>query len=68
VGRTLSARGYAILSIHNAVPPGYRFWGTETRIDMDPDYFRELAAAAGLKEVDRVDDLAGQQAFIFKRQ
>lgn len=68
VGRTLSTRGHAILSIHNNVPPGHRFCGTEARIDMDPDYFRELAAAAGLREVDCVDDLASQQAFIFKRQ
>lgn len=67
VGRCLSRRGRAILSIHNHVPPGVRFFGTEARIDMTPDYFRELAGEAGLKEVDRVDDLGGQQAFIFVR-
>jgi SAM-dependent methyltransferase len=67
VSRSLSARGYAVLSIHNNVPAGYRFYGTEARIEIESDYFRQLAGAAGLKEVDRIDDLAGQQAFIFMR-
>lgn len=67
VGRVLSLRGTALLSIHNNVPAGERFCGTEARIDMDPAYFVELAAAAGLREDQRIDDLAGQQLFIFRR-
>jgi len=67
VGRTLSPRGIALLSIHNAVPPGVRYQGTETRIDMDPAYFVEMAREAGLEEAARMDDLGGQQVFILKR-
>ena len=66
--RVLAPSGTAILSIHNAVPPGHRFVGTETRIDIAPEYFAQLADAAGLREVERIDDLGGQQVFVFKKQ
>jgi SAM-dependent methyltransferase len=67
IGRVLSARGTALLSVHNNVPEGERFYGTETRIDVDPHYFVELASRFGLREHDRIDDLAGQQVFAFQR-
>jgi SAM-dependent methyltransferase len=67
IQRTLSSRGKALLSIHNNVPPGERYYGTETRIDIDPDYFVELAARAGLNECERLDDLGGQQVFVFQK-
>ncbi len=67
IGRVLSPRGTALLSIHNAVSVGTRFVGTEIRIDIEPAYFVKLAAEAGLREHERVDDLGGQQLFAFKR-
>jgi SAM-dependent methyltransferase len=67
ISRTLSARGHALLSVHTNVPEGFRFFGTETRIDIHPEYFAELAANAGLTQVDYLDDLGGQQVFIFRK-
>ncbi len=66
VRRVLSPRGFALLSIHNDVPAGQSFCGTESRVDIDPAYFIELAARAGLREHERIDDLAGQQVFILR--
>jgi SAM-dependent methyltransferase len=65
VRRVLAPRGRALLSIHTAVPPGVKYQGTETRIDVEKDYFQEMAADAGLLPVDFVEDLAGQQVFVF---
>lgn len=67
IGRVLTSRGKAILSIHNTPAAGTRFSGTEIRIDIEPAYFAELAAASGLGEIERIDDLGGQQVFIFGR-
>ncbi len=68
VARVLSPRGTALLSIHNAVPSGTRFYGTETRIDIESSYFVELADQAGLGVHEIIDDLGGQQVFVFKRK
>jgi SAM-dependent methyltransferase len=65
--RTLSARGTALFSIHNEVEPGQVYQGHESRIDILPDYFAGLAASAGLRERDRIDEVCGQQVFVFKR-
>jgi SAM-dependent methyltransferase len=65
VRRVLKPCGRAILSIHNQVPPGVDYFGTEARIDVSPEYFEEIATDAGLRVVDRVPDLAGQVALIF---
>jgi SAM-dependent methyltransferase len=67
IGRVLSPRGTALLSMHDNIVPGERFCGTETRIDIDPAYFVELAARAGLREQERIGDLGGQQVFAFRR-
>jgi SAM-dependent methyltransferase len=67
ISRVLSDRGKAILSIHNTPAPGTSFSGNEIRIDIDPKYFAELAGACELGEIERIDDLAGQQVFIFGR-
>jgi SAM-dependent methyltransferase len=67
IRRTLSSRGTALLSIHNNVPVGQRYYGTETRIDIDPEYFVELAANANLRECERINDLCGQQVFAFQK-
>lgn len=67
IGRVLSPTGIALLSIHNNVPDGHQFYGTETRIDIATDYFVALARDAGLAEVARLDDLGWQQVVLFKR-
>jgi SAM-dependent methyltransferase len=65
VGRVLTKRGRALLSIHNQPALGTRFSGNELRIDIAPDYFVELAAKAGLSEIERIEDFGGQQVSIF---
>lgn len=67
IGRVISSRGYAMLSIHTNVPPGTAFSGTETRIDMAPRYFVELAARAGLKARAEIVDLCGQHVLFFSK-
>jgi SAM-dependent methyltransferase len=67
IGRVLSQRGKAILSIHNTPAPGTSFSGSESRIDIDPKYFSDLAGTCGLGEIENIDDLGGQQVFIFGR-
>jgi len=66
IARVLAPGGIAILSIHNAVPEGKRFVGTESRIDIATDYFVRLAASVGLAEMERMD-LGGQQVLIFRK-
>ena len=44
-----------------------RYSGTEARIDVDVDYFVELAAAAGLELKERPGDLCGQEILVFER-
>jgi len=65
--RVLTPSGVALLSIHIDVPKGKRFFGAEGRIDIDPAYFAELAARAGLKELDRIEEFCGQQVFVLQR-
>ncbi len=68
VGRILSKRGCAALSIHTEVAPGARISGNEGRIDISPEYFQELAARAGLVTSEIVPDLGGQRVFIFRKR
>lgn len=67
IHRALSARGTALLSIHIEPPAGERFYGNEARIDMDPNYFLELASKVGLSPKERVGDIGGQEVFAFQR-
>jgi SAM-dependent methyltransferase len=67
VGRVLSKRGRAALSIHTEVAPGARFSGNEGRVDINPDYFQELAGRAGLRPAEIIPDLGGQRVFVFRR-
>jgi SAM-dependent methyltransferase len=66
-GRVLSRRGHALLSIHTNVPEGRRLAGTETRIDIEPEYFVELAAAANLTCRRTISEFCGQSLFVFTR-
>jgi SAM-dependent methyltransferase len=65
VRRVLRPRGTAVLSIHDQVAAGVNYAGTEARVDVSPEYFTSMAAEAGLREVDRIPDLAGQVALMF---
>ncbi len=67
VGRVLSKRGRAALSIHTAVGRGVRFSGNESRIDIDPEYFSELAMRAHLVPLETIPDLGGQMVIVFGR-
>jgi len=66
-GRTLAPRGHALLSIHKNPAQGKRFSGTETRIDISPPYFVELAKEANLAVDRQIDDFCGQSLFVFSR-
>jgi SAM-dependent methyltransferase len=67
VGRVLSKRGRAALSIHTEIAPGVRFSGNEGRIDIDPKYFSELARRAHLVPLETIPDLGGQLVIVFGR-
>jgi hypothetical protein len=57
-----------LLSFHTNVPKGSRFAGTEARIDIEPEYFVELAAAANLICQRRIGEFCGQSLFVFSRR
>lgn len=65
--RVLKLGGVAIISLHTGPATGMRYSGTEARIDVDVDYFVELAAAARLKLKERPGDLVGQEILVFER-
>jgi SAM-dependent methyltransferase len=67
IRRVLSPRGKAILSIHTQPRRGMLFSGSESRIDVEPSHFVQLAAQAGLREQDRrtPHDAALQMELIF---
>ncbi len=65
IARVLERGGKAILSIHVDVPAGSRFSGTEARIDIHPDYFVRMSEAAGLRLIERLGEVGGQEVFVF---
>jgi SAM-dependent methyltransferase len=66
IRRVLKPRGRAIISIHFEPPAGSVFAGDESRIDIDPDYFRNMARAAGLGEFQTVGIVYGQLVIVFE--
>jgi SAM-dependent methyltransferase len=66
ISRILGAGGRAIISIHNTPAEGTRFSGDEARIDIDQDYFVELANQAGLRVLEVVGRVYGQQVLVFE--
>jgi SAM-dependent methyltransferase len=66
--RVLKPNGRARYSIHTSVHSGLRYVGTETRIDIEPTYFVELAASAGLEPKEEPFDLGGQDIFTLGRK
>lgn len=64
--RVLKKDGILVASIHTDVPPGKRYSGDETRIDVKADYFAELAQSCGLIFDRRLGTLLGQDILIFR--
>ena len=67
IGRVISARGHALLSIHTDTAAGKPYTGTETRTNVAPDYFAKLAAEANLT-LERKTDLCGQTLLVFSQE
>jgi SAM-dependent methyltransferase len=68
ISRVLGPRGRAIISIHIKPAEGQRFSGDEARIDIDQDYFVQLAKQAGLQLFEVVGLVYGQQVLVFEAQ
>lgn len=66
VRRVLSPRGAFLPSIHINPEPGTRYSGSEVRIEVEIDYFIEIAAEAGLQVVERLGNVCGQYVIQFK--
>jgi SAM-dependent methyltransferase len=62
--RVLAPDGVALLSIHTLGTPEHPYVGTETRIDVYPPYWCDLATAVGLVEREHLDDLCGQTVYV----
>ncbi|HEY2843068.1 MAG TPA: class I SAM-dependent methyltransferase [Bryobacteraceae bacterium] len=66
ISRLLSTGGRAIISIHTKPAEGQLYSGDEARIDVDQDYFVELAKQAGLHLFHVVGKVYGQQVLVFE--
>lgn len=66
VRRVLSPRGVFLPTIHINPAPGTRYSGSEARIDIEIDYFVELATEAGLKLDSHLGNILGQYAMLFR--
>jgi len=75
IARTLRApkfpgatrRGRAVVSIHDQPADG-RFSGTEGRIDISRELFREIVAGERLRVVRHIGNVFGQEVFILERR
>jgi SAM-dependent methyltransferase len=65
VRRILAPEGIFLPSIHTSPSPGSKYSGTESRVDVDSDYFVDLAQAAGLRLVKQLGALCGQETLLF---
>lgn len=61
--RCLKPAGRAVISIHTQPIRG-RFWDDVERIDIAADYFVEILTDAGLKVVEPVGNMFGQQVYV----
>lgn len=64
IARVLKKSGTAVVSIHINVAPGEKYQGGEARVDVDQQYFIDMATRAGLNCNDVIPDLAGQTTLI----
>jgi SAM-dependent methyltransferase len=67
IHRVLRVGGRAIISIHIEPATGKRFSGDESRIDIERQYFVELANAAGLSLFREIGLVYGQYVVILER-
>ena len=65
ISRVLAPDGLFLPSIHTNPSPGTVYSGNECRIDIDSDYFIHLAEAAGLRLLNRLGSVCGQEVFLF---
>jgi SAM-dependent methyltransferase len=65
VRRVLAPDGLFLPTIHIEPAPGTRYSGDEVRTDIEPDYFVEMAHRAGLRLLEGLGTLNGQEAFLF---
>ena len=63
--RVLAPGGTFLPTIHVEPAPGMKYSGNEIRIDIDPDYFIQLANNAGLRLKQPIGAICGQEAFLF---
>jgi len=67
ISRLLAPGGRAIISIQTNPADGQRFSGDEARIDVDQAYFVEMADQVGLKLLEVVGRVYGQQVLVFEK-
>lgn len=67
IARITRTGGQAIISIHVQSAVGTPFSGDEARIDIDPDYFAEMCAEAGMPVIERIGVIYGQTAVRLQR-
>jgi SAM-dependent methyltransferase len=65
--RCLTSGGKLLASLHIEPPAGGRFVGQENRIDVDPDYFKQLASNAGLRFAESIGPVCGQETLVFAK-
>jgi SAM-dependent methyltransferase len=66
VKRVLKKDGIFLPSIHTSPAAGSCYSGDEVRIDVDTEYFISLAQSAGLQLEEKLGNLCGQEALLFK--
>jgi SAM-dependent methyltransferase len=65
VRRVLAAGGLFLPSIHVNPTEGSEYSGNEIRVDVRADYFIKMAQDAGLRLVQHLGSLCGQESFLF---
>lgn len=67
IARALKPGGRAVVSIHDQPAAGVLFSGDAARIDIDQDYFFQMAKAAGVPLKKSVGTVYGQQVYLLER-
>lgn len=65
--RCLAPKGKALLSIHASNSKSDTYSGDEFRADIEHDHFVNMASTAGLTFINRLDNVAGQQVYVFEK-
>jgi SAM-dependent methyltransferase len=65
--RVLSRSGILVASIHDEPPAGEKYTGRENRIDVDKDYFIDMAREAGLAVKLDFGLVCGQEVLVFRK-